>query len=240
MSAVHRGRVAGVLAMVLLGAASSQAAPVSCAGQTFTPAMTVNDMTFGSPATAATACAWSTDNQAHNLAAINSQWQNWPNPPATPGLAFVELAKWDTGNPGTLTSHSAFGFTWALASIPAATSGQYALTATAISPAPAGAVTLPHIFDFVGVLKGGSGAGSWFFDDRLFNSPGGGTWQINFRNNGNNIPDLSHLSIFGRSVGAPPAPPPPPNGVPSPGTLPLVGLALLAGWLAARRRSWIG
>ncbi len=236
MSAVHRGRVAGVLAMVLLGAASSQAAPVPvpCA---FNTAMTVNDMTFGSPATAATAataCAWSTDNQAHKLKEINSQWQNWSNPPGTPGVAFVELAKWDTGNRGTLTSRSAFGFDWALALIPAA---KYSLTATPISPAPADAVTLPHIFDFVGVLKGGSGAGSWFFDDRLFNSPGGGTWQINFTNNGNNIPDLSHLSIFGRSVGAPPPPPPPPNGVPSPGTLPLVGLALLAGWVAARRRS---
>jgi hypothetical protein len=240
-------RVAGVLASLLLVAGNSQAAAV-CSGQPveWPGAMTVNDMTFGSSASAATAanaCAWLSGNKPHKLERINAQWRDWLNPPDT-GRPFVELAKWDVINTtsGTLTPHTAFGFSWTLAltfasSSTSLTSGTYTLTASAITPTSADAVTLPHIFDFVGVLKGGSGAGSWFFNDRLFDGSGGGTWQINFRNedkgNGKvkNNPDLSNLTIFARSVGSPP-----PNGVPTPGTLPLVGLALLAGWVAAARR----
>jgi len=249
MNAKQAKRVVGVLAGVLLVAANSQAALV-CSGWTANTAMTTLDMTFGSPAeaaTAANACAWSTVPKAHKVGNINTLWQHWDLPPGnTTGVAFVQLAKWDMT--GGLTSSEWLGYRWVLDRIvrpenmnPHST-GQYRLTATALSAAPA--IPLPHIFDFVGVLKGGSGAGSWFFNDRLLDRTetitedetvtvtgmGGGIWTINFQNNGNNIPDLSHLSIFARPVG-------PPNGVPTPGTLPLVGLALLAGWVAARRRS---
>jgi len=247
MDARQAKRVVGVLAGVLLVAANSQASV--CTNWALNNAMTTGDMTFGSPATPANDCRWSPkgDNQPnHHATGVNSLWQLGGDP-------FVFLAKWDVGTPSAPTIGSAFGFNWRLASIPSGTSGNYTLTATATATAltspPSGAVTLPYIFDFVGLLKGGPGFGTWFFNDRVFNpvvpatdpvtGTGGGTWTINFRTGGGsnglgNIPDLSHLSIFARAVGSPP---PPPNGVPTPGTLPLVGLALLAGWVAARRWS---
>jgi hypothetical protein len=230
-------RVAGVLASLLLVAVNSQAAPLVYCEPTATTTswgMTVNDMTFGSvlAASPADACKWTphvpgsgSDAIKPNVAGINLLWGSATDP-------FSFLAKWDIGTRGTSTPGTAFGFSWALSPIPASTSGTYTLTATAIGSPP---IALPHIFDFVGVLKAGPGFGSWFFDNRLFSGTGGGTWEIKFKNPGGNIPDLSHLSIFGRSVGSPP-PPPPPNGVPTPGTLSLVGLALLAGWAAAARR----
>jgi hypothetical protein len=234
-------RVAGVLASLLLVAVNSQAAPLACTGQTFTPAMTVNDMTFGSPASAATSandCKWTLDpgGIGHNVAGINLLWGSAADP-------FSLLAKWDVGAatpPGPLDSRTALGFTWVLGPV-AGKFGEYTLSIT-----PPQTLSPPPTFDFVGVLKGGPGFGSWFFDNRQFSGTGGGVWTINFRNGNsgnsgnnnsnasNNTPDLSHLSIFARSVGSPP--PPPPNGVPTPGTLSLVGLALLAGWAAAARR----
>lgn len=91
---------------------------------------------------------------------------------------------------------------------------------------------LPATVDFVGVLKAGTGFAAYFFDDMVVSADNNGTWAIAFNNNGGQVPDLSHLSLYTRidmSGGIPAA-------IPEAQTyaMMLVGLGLV-GFMARRR-----
>jgi hypothetical protein len=149
---------------------------------------------------------------------------------------------WVLGD-GTDTSSgtaSLFGgsFTFTLAG-PAggATSGTYTLSATDNNGAAA--PNFPIALDFLVAVKASDRYALYLFDDVAFDGSGGGSWSINYLNNGNQIPGLSHLQVYvreGASDRCPDCTPTPQGDLPEPASLALVGLALAASAGAARRR----
>jgi hypothetical protein len=124
------------------------------------------------------------------------------------------------------------GVNWSLTGAMSAKKGNYTLSWS--DPLP---VNLPLVLDLVVITKASNRFASYFFDDELFQanpSSGEGTWEITFKNNGGQIPNLSHLDVFARVVSRPP--PPPPTTVPEPGTLGLLMLGLAGVGIAARRQ----
>jgi len=104
----------------------------------------------------------------------------------------------------------------------------------------AGLPNLPIIIDFVvGIAAGGKDFAGYLLDDVLLPinpTSGTGTFEVAFRNNGGQIPNLSHLSLFSAGYRIPD------NGgggggsVPEPAPIALMGLAF-AGMAALRRSS---
>jgi hypothetical protein len=91
----------------------------------------------------------------------------------------------------------------------------------------------PVSIDFVVVLKGGSlNFAAFLFDNETLAAPGTNApddpWEITFLNNGGNIPNLSHLSLYGRDVVH--------QTIPEPTTMLLLGLGLVG--LAGVRRKF--
>ena len=92
------------------------------------------------------------------------------------------------------------------------------------------------IIDLAVVVKASDRFATYVFENELFAAPSGGpdegTYEITFLNNGGNIPDLSHLSIYARDAegGIPP------EVVPIPAAAWLFGSALLGFIGYARRR----
>lgn len=148
------------------------------------------------------------------------------------------LAKDDT--PGSDVFGTVLGITFTLDATPegGAPSGNWTLS-WAQTGTPGYDVTM----DVVGVLKAGSEFASYLFEDLTFTADdtGSGTWAINYTNNGGNIADLSHLSLYyknashsssssgggGGSSG---------SQIPEPGMLGLVGIGLLAQAVLLRQR----
>jgi len=98
---------------------------------------------------------------------------------------------------------------------------------------------LPLSLDLAAVLKASNNYDGYLFEDLIFaDAPasGTGTWDINFLNNGGQVPNLSHFSLYARDNG-----PVPPSGglvtgsIPEPESFGLMGLGLLS-LVAARRR----
>jgi len=97
----------------------------------------------------------------------------------------------------------------------------------------AGLPNLPLVLDLgVGLFGGNNGSGYLFSSVLLPISPssGSGTFDINFLNNGEQQPDLSHLLLAGGNVGTP-------TNVPEPATLGLLGIGLASLGLLRRRKA---
>ena len=100
------------------------------------------------------------------------------------------------GDPANGTG-SFYGVLWTLSST-AGKEGTWSLSF---------ADTIPSKLDFTAdilvLLKGANRFAAYYFDDFLFESATNtGTWDINFVNNGGQIPDLSHLSVYFRDGSA--------------------------------------
>jgi hypothetical protein len=151
------------------------------------------------------------------------------------GTGFVYGDGTDSGS-GTV---NLFGgsFTFTLTAT-AGTTGTYTLTATDNNGATP--PNYPIFLDFVVGLKASDRYALYFFDDATFDGSGGGQWTITFKNNGGQIPNISHMTVYVRegtsttsqtsqtSITAP---------EPGSSTLALLGLGLLFGGFVQRRRA---
>lgn len=95
-------------------------------------------------------------------------------------------------------------------------------------------LNLPVELDVVVVLKASNRYAAYLFDDAVFDGTDGGTWSIAFRNQGGQVPELSHMSFYVRldeDGGIP-------SAIPEAQTyaMMLVGLGLV-GFMARRRAS---
>lgn len=157
---------------------------------------------------------------------------------------------WGTGwvlGDGTDTSSgtaSLFGgnFTFTLAGpVGGATSGTYTLSATDDN----GGVTAPNFpiaLDFLVAVKASDRYALYLFDDAAFDGSGGGSWAINYENNGNQIPGLSHLQVYvreGSSTSTSSTTGGTSGNIPEPSSSGLVflGLGLVAASFWTRRRA---
>ena len=107
---------------------------------------------------------------------------------------------------------------------------------------------LPLTLDIVFVVKGSNNFASYLFEDlNLIGDPGSGsgTWEVTFENNGGQIPNISHASIYGKDPSTPPCgepcePPPCETGcgeLTEPTTFGLLMMGLVGTFVTRRRKS---
>ncbi|ABL00184.1 PEP-CTERM sorting domain-containing protein [Pelobacter propionicus] len=139
------------------------------------------------------------------------------------GNEFTFVAKDETLNGQASSIGELDGIYFSLRST-GGTSGTWYLTWSGAS--------LPATVDLVAVLKGSSSWSAYLFDNELLNATGsngtGDSWAITFTNNGGQIPDLSHLTLYARDVEQTP--------VPEPGTMVLLGAGMLGLAIFGKRR----
>jgi hypothetical protein len=132
---------------------------------------------------------------------------------------FVELDKSD-GDPSTVFDSWIFTL-----KADSGTAGNFLLSWTGGE--------VPIAFDFVFAVKASDRFALYLFDDvQITSTPSsyGGEYSVSFQNNGNNIPDLSHLSVYGRLGNIQPT-----SAIPEPATMLLFGTGL-AGLAGGRRK----
>lgn len=207
-----RGALLAAALSTCFGAA--QAASYCAPGTTNVDGMSTSNMTFNG--VASNDCFGIVSGN-DDLASINAL-ANWNGP----GTADDWLYQLKDNAPGNATAGTGnfFGVSWTLqASL--TSPGTWTLN---------GVGALPQTLDFVGVLKGSNSHAAYFFDDRTVTTTNNGTFSIVFTNNGGNIPNLSHMSLYFRQGGGGGN-----NNTPEPASLALVGAGLIAA-AALRRR----
>jgi hypothetical protein len=196
----------------LLSAGVAQAAPTYCSsGPTHAEGLRLTDVTFRGAS--ADDCFGV---QLGNDSGANAAFIGWNG--------FEQLVSDESGGGSTTSWWS--GVRWTLSGAANARSGNYTLSWS--DPLP---LDLPLRLDLIVITKASNRFASYLFQNELFEaspSSGSGTWQITYRNNGGQIPRLSHLSIWARLM--------PIVRVPEPSTLGLVGVGLLGIGLLARKR----
>jgi hypothetical protein len=197
----------------LLVAGLAQAAPTYCSSSpTHAEGLRVSDVTFrGANASDCFGV------QLGNDSGANGAFIGWNG--------FEQLVS-DDASDAVGSSRSWMGVNWSLSGARNARSGTYTLSWS--DPLP---LDLPLRLDLIVITKASNRFASYLFQDELFEvtpNTGSGTWQITYRNNGGQIPRLSHLSIWARLV--------PTFAVPEPGTLGLIGVGLFGIGLLSRRQ----
>ena len=139
---------------------------------------------------------------------------------STFGSGWDLLAKVDSSgqiNGGNPIVYDGITFTSTISGIPG-TGGTWTLSSDQ-------GVTLDLVF----AMHASNNSGAFLFDDLSLVSGGSGSWEINWLNNGGNVPNYSNLTLFVRDVVVTP--------VPEPETyaLMLAGLAAV-GFIARRRK----
>lgn len=150
--------------------------------------------------------------------------------------AAMNALKWGSGwqfaardnKDGADTSNVVAGIQWTLTT-DSGKSGNWLLAGTDTNGV-AGA-NLGDVFDFIGILKGGNGYAAYYFQNVVFDGSDGGRWRIVFENNGNQVPNLSHMSIYAREAGGPP------GKVSAPAEMALLGAGFIAFGLTSMAHS---
>jgi hypothetical protein len=200
------------LLCVLLSAGAAQAAPTYCSSSPSHPeGLSVGNVTFrGAAADDCFGVQPGNDTGAHGA------FLGWNG--------FERLVTDETG--GGATSRNWMGIRWTLSGAANARSGNFTLSWS--DPLP---LDLPLRLDVIVVTRAANRFATYLFRNEVFQaspSSSSGSWQIAYRNNGGQIPRLSHLSIWARLV--------PTFAIPEPDTLALVGLGLFGIGVLARRR----
>lgn len=153
------------------------------------------------------------------------------------GSGWALGAKDNTDNSSD-TSNTVNGINFSLSDQGNNNSGSWTLTWTDVNGAVG--ANFPAYFDFTVIVKGGTYWAAYLFDDELLQTNpnfGAGTFDIQFLNNsGRNEPGLSHISVYTR-YDRPGTGFEPPQ-LPEPGTLGLLGVAILGGLYFSRRRQF--
>jgi hypothetical protein len=139
---------------------------------------------------------------------------------------FELLVSDDSGVAGGSTG-SWGGVNWSLSATPNQREGSFTLRWS--DPLP---LNLPLTLDLLVVTKASDRFASYLFDDELFQlapNSGAGNWEISYRNNGGQVPRISHLSIWARLQ--------PTTRVPEPATLGLLAMGVAGIAVAVRRRA---
>lgn len=211
-----------VLTVLFLGFNSSYSITAQAASCGTSGSLDTDDVTFDSVASDGCGGVFSGNNSNIDINTLSE-------------LDFGSTEAWGSeikdNTPGGASSSGTgnfLGIDWTLTA-DSGTSGTWTLTIADPNPQD-----LPVTVDFLAVLKGSNNWGAYYFEDEVFDTEGStnGSFQITFTNNGNKVPNLSHMSLYLReSQGVGPGP----NPVPVPAAVWLFGSGL-AGLLTISRR----
>lgn len=181
----NRTLIGALLIAGVMGVASQANAAGYCLGGTATGGISTGNVTLNS--INSDDCYGMVSGNINNAADINGLNLTW-------GTNWAFLADSSSGSSGTL-----MGLAFTVTATPG-TSGSWTLTGTDTNGSSP--LNFPTSLDFAVGLKASNEYALWGFDNATVNGgPNSGTFSIVFTNNGGQIPNLSHLIVFGREAG---------------------------------------